>query len=60
MKSYEVLKKLNYIGNNTADVKIVIDDKEHDIKDITWTGYQNGGKIIIEAVVNENNEKKDS
>jgi hypothetical protein len=49
MKSYEVLKKLNYIGNNTADVKVIINDKELDIQDIKWTGWQNGGKIIIKV-----------
>lgn len=51
MESYEVLKKLNYIGNETANVKIVVDDEEYnrvyDIKDITWTGYKDGGEIII-------------
>lgn len=48
MKVYEILK---YLRTNTipmANVKVKIGEIVYPIKDITWTGLENGGEVVIE------------
>jgi hypothetical protein len=60
MRIYELIRSLCNHDIKTSNVKIRINNENLDIKEVYYTGLQNGDEIIIEVESNKNPIQKGS